>query len=64
MAATAEDEASEGLLSFWGEPFMSSVAGRQVPRYVFQFFRHTFSRIDKRAKNFERFVHGRCHLET
>jgi len=25
----------EALLSFWGEPFMSKSAGRDVPRYVF-----------------------------
>ena len=25
----------EALLSFWGEPFMSKTAGRDVPRYVF-----------------------------
>ncbi len=29
------DKESEILLSFWGEPFMASTVGRQVPRYIF-----------------------------
>ena len=28
--------ATEALLSFWGEPFMSRATGRQVPRYIFR----------------------------
>lgn len=29
------ESASECLLSFWGEPFMSQVVGSPVPRYIF-----------------------------
>jgi len=35
IVAETEDGATEALLSFWGEPFMSRQADRQVPRYIF-----------------------------
>lgn len=31
----SETGAMEGLLSFWGEPFMATSAERDVPRYIF-----------------------------
>jgi len=33
--------ATEALLSFWGEPFMSKATGRQVPRYIFRVQGHS-----------------------
>ena len=33
--------ATEALLSFRGEPFMSRATGRQVPRYIFHVQRHS-----------------------
>ncbi len=32
---------TEGHLSFWGEPFMSSTTGRQLPRYIFHIQAHS-----------------------
>ena len=32
---------SECLLSFWGEPFMASVVGKNVPRYIFHVQGHS-----------------------
>ncbi|MFZ5621340.1 MAG: hypothetical protein ACOY5W_09985 [Pseudomonadota bacterium] len=32
---------AEGLLSFWGEPFMTHSADRQVPRYIFHVQPHS-----------------------
>ncbi|MEA1995138.1 MAG: hypothetical protein U9N18_03170 [Campylobacterota bacterium] len=32
---------TEVLLSFWGEPFMSSATGKNVPRYVFHILGHS-----------------------
>lgn len=33
--------ATEALLSFWGEPFMSRETGRRVPRYIFRVQQHS-----------------------
>ncbi len=33
--------ATEALLSFWGEPFMSRATGKQVPRYIFRIQSHS-----------------------
>lgn len=33
--------ATEALLSFWGEPFMSRATGQQVPRYIFRVQGHS-----------------------
>jgi hypothetical protein len=35
ILASTRNDRTEALLSFWGEPFMSSAAGRDVPRYIF-----------------------------
>lgn len=35
IVADMDDGSTEALLSFWGEPFMSRQADRQVPRYIF-----------------------------
>jgi len=32
---------TEALLSFWGDPFMSQVIGRQAPRYIFRVHGHS-----------------------
>jgi hypothetical protein len=32
---------TEALLSFWGEPFMSSATGQNVPRYIFHILGHS-----------------------
>ena len=42
----------EALLSFWGEPFMSKSAGRDIPRYVFHVQEH--SELLIRLKELER----------
>lgn len=36
LAETNPTGATEALLSFWGEPFMSRTTGQQVPRYIFR----------------------------
>ncbi len=41
ILASDEDGRTECLLSFWGEPFMSRRAGRDVPRYVFRVHAHS-----------------------
>ena len=41
LADTGTDGATEALLSFWGEPFMSRATGRQVPRYTFRVAGHS-----------------------
>jgi hypothetical protein len=41
LIKTSPDGKEEALLSFWGEPFMSMVPGRQVPRYVFLVHKHS-----------------------
>ena len=46
---------AEALLSFWGEPFMSRTAGRDIPRYVFHVQGHSelvarLSEIERQAR--------------
>ena len=52
VAETAEG-GTEALLSFWGEPFMSRQADRQVPRYIFHV--QTSSELIERLIELERF---------
>lgn len=48
ILAEVDGNVVEALLSFWGEPFMSSAAGRDVPRYIF--------RVDGSSELIARFV--------
>jgi hypothetical protein len=41
LADTAPSGTTECLLSFWGEPFMSEVTGRHIPRYIFHVQSHS-----------------------
>ncbi len=41
VTRTRSSGGQECLLSFWGEPFMSHVVGREVPRYVFWVHHHS-----------------------
>jgi hypothetical protein len=41
LAETAPHGTTEGLLSFWGEPFMSRSTGRDIPRYIFHIQGHS-----------------------
>ena len=41
LAETAPSGATEALLSFWGEPFMSRRTERDVPRYIFHVQEHS-----------------------
>ena len=41
LAEFEPDGATEALLSFWGEPFMSRTHGAQVPRYTFRIAGHS-----------------------
>ena len=41
LADFEPDGATEALLSFWGEPFMSRAHGTQAPRYVFRIAGHS-----------------------
>ena len=41
LADVGEQERSEALLSFWGEPFMARTTTRQVPRYIFRVHSHS-----------------------
>lgn len=41
LADTEPGGRPEALLSFWGEPFMSSAVELQVPRYIFRVQRHS-----------------------
>ncbi len=41
LADTQTSGATECLLSFWGEPFMSRRVGRHVPRYIFHVTGHS-----------------------
>ncbi len=41
LAETAPNNATEGLLSFWGEPFMSRSTGHDIPRYIFHVQGHS-----------------------
>lgn len=48
ILAETDSSVTEALLSFWGEPFMSSAAGRDIPRYIF--------RVDGSSELIARFV--------
>lgn len=41
LAKTGSDGKEEALVSFWDEPFMSRVSGKQIPRYVFYVQAHS-----------------------
>lgn len=41
LAETEPHGATEALLSFWGEPFMSRTTAKQVPRYIFRVHGHS-----------------------
>jgi hypothetical protein len=41
LADTQAQGATEALLSFWGEPFMSQSTDRNVPRYIFHIQAHS-----------------------
>lgn len=41
LAETAASHTTEGLLSFWGEPFMSRSTGHDIPRYIFHVQGHS-----------------------
>ncbi len=41
ISGIEKDTAGECLLSFWGEPFMSQIVGRSVPRYIFHVQEHS-----------------------
>ena len=41
LAKTGSDGKEEALVSFWDEPFMSRVSGKQLPRYVFHIQAHS-----------------------
>lgn len=41
LAKTSPDDKEEALVSFWGEPFMSMIPGKQIPRYVFHIQSHS-----------------------
>jgi hypothetical protein len=41
LAETEPTGTTEGLLSFWGEPFMSRSTGRDIPRYIFYIQGHS-----------------------
>lgn len=58
LAKTGLDSKEEALVSFWGEPFMSMVPGRQIPRYVFHIQAH--SGLVARLREIER----GCRLTT
>ena len=58
LAKTAPDAREEALVSFWGEPFMSMVPGKQIPRYVFHVQAH--SGLVARLREIER----SCRLTT
>lgn len=48
ILAEIGEAGTEGLLSFWGEPFMSRTTGRDIPRYIF--------RVDASSELIGRFV--------
>ncbi|MDO8716678.1 MAG: hypothetical protein Q7J73_07740 [Dehalococcoidales bacterium] len=58
ILAKTLDGKEEALVSFWGEPFMSMVPGRQIPRYVFLVQAH--SGLVARLREIER----SCRLTT
>lgn len=41
LADREADGQAEAQLSFWGEPFMARVTGRDVPRYIFHVHAHS-----------------------
>ncbi len=41
LAKAGSDGKEEALVSFWDEPFMSRVSGKQIPRYVFHVQAHS-----------------------
>jgi hypothetical protein len=41
LADREADGQAEAQLSFWGEPFMARVTGRDVPRYIFHVHSHS-----------------------
>ncbi len=41
IAGAGSTGGTEGLLSFWGEPFMARTAERNVPRYIFHVQEHS-----------------------
>jgi len=41
LADREADGQAEAQLSFWGEPFMARVTGREVPRYIFYVHAHS-----------------------
>ena len=41
LSDVGADGTAEGLMSFWGEPFMARHVGKQVPRYIFRAQRHS-----------------------
>ncbi len=41
LSDVGADGTAEGLMSFWGEPFMAQHVGKQVPRYIFRVQRHS-----------------------
>lgn len=41
LAKAGPDGKEEALVSFWDEPFMSMVPGKQIPRYVFHVQAHS-----------------------
>ncbi len=41
LSDVSAEGAAEGLMSFWGAPFMAQYAEKQVPRYIFRVQRHS-----------------------
>jgi hypothetical protein len=41
LAGMAPHGTTEGLVSFWGEPFMARTTGRDIPRYIFHIQGHS-----------------------
>lgn len=41
LTETEPDGVMEAHVSFWGEPFMSRVTGREIPRYIFHVQGHS-----------------------
>jgi hypothetical protein len=56
IVSETEDGGAEALLSFWGEPFMSRQADRQVPRYIFHV--QSGSELIERLIELERLARG------
>jgi hypothetical protein len=52
ISAVAPSGATECLLSFWGEPFMSRASGMEIPRYIFHVQGH--SELVSRLQELER----------